>query len=353
MTAASYRVLNILLVGAVICVFMHADARADSVEAVLARVQSLEREIAAIKKENEALRQIRRLREEKASLMPRQQVANVGSRTPQERVAIRDPRESYAADAPLHVTAAPPVSVASWTGLYVGGHVGGARANSDVISTMLPGSIYANPSNLALVDALGTGGLGDSSFVGGGQIGFNYQFTPNWLIGLEADVSSTSLDISRLATGTATTGAVTVINSLTADWLATFRGRFGFTSDRLLVYATGGLALTDFKYTQSFDVPSGPSLSSGSSTVGSKGLATGWSVGGGLEHVLAYGWSMKAEYLYARFDFDPLDTTTLLCSPGCTRFSQLLRGTTADRAEIHMGRFGLNYKFSETAIAKQ
>lgn len=78
--------------------------RADNVDPVLQRVQSLEKELAAVKRENEALRHIKRLREENAVLARSQSPANVPP-----RAATGNPREAYAADMPIYAKAAAPV----------------------------------------------------------------------------------------------------------------------------------------------------------------------------------------------------------------------------------------------------
>jgi hypothetical protein len=77
-------------------------ASADTAEDTLARVRALEKEIAAIKKENEALRQVKKLREENTSLKDRH--VNANSAGP----ALHEPREAYAADLPVYVKATAP-----------------------------------------------------------------------------------------------------------------------------------------------------------------------------------------------------------------------------------------------------
>ena len=58
-----------------------------------------------------------------------------------------------------------PAVVYNWTGFYIGGHVGGA---------------FTDGTNL-----LGS----DARFLGGVQGGFDYQFAPNWVMGIEAQYS--------------------------------------------------------------------------------------------------------------------------------------------------------------------
>src|SRR5215471_11341865 len=80
---------------------------------------------------------------------------------------------AFAADLPARTyTKAPayvPTPIYNWTGFYIGGHVGGAFGTSDFN---------------------GFNNTGDrSSFLGGGQIGADYQFAPNWVIGIEGNYS--------------------------------------------------------------------------------------------------------------------------------------------------------------------
>jgi outer membrane immunogenic protein len=71
---------------------------------------------------------------------------------------------SEAADAVRGPAYAPPPPVMpliyNWTGFYVGGHLGVGWADG-----------------------------GSSGFLGGGQVGFNYQFNPQWVLGVEADIA--------------------------------------------------------------------------------------------------------------------------------------------------------------------
>jgi hypothetical protein len=102
MLFSRFTVATFLLTSIALGVVAQTSAKADSADDALARVQALEKEIAAIKKENEALRQVKKLREENASLKSRQVNANSG------RPALHDPREAYAADLPVYVKAAAP-----------------------------------------------------------------------------------------------------------------------------------------------------------------------------------------------------------------------------------------------------
>jgi outer membrane immunogenic protein len=260
----------------------------------------------------------------------------------------------YAADMPVKapVHNAPAAAVPyNWSGFYIGGNAGASWADADVTSNLIPGPAVPGsaalfggvPANIGIVNGLGTGSLsGDGRFTGGGQIGFNWQFAPSWLVGIEADFNSFNEKLSLSRTGNTNVGGptpTTVTNSLSTNWLATVRGRVGITFDRILLYVTGGAAFSDLNYSQIYSDTGAPP-GAGSSSV--KNVKTGWTVGGGGEWALADRWSVKAEYLYVQFDGQ--DTTTLLCAGGCGTFSQNLTGATSD-LHVHIARIGLNYRF--------
>ena len=109
-----------------------------------------------------------------------------------------------------------PQVVYNWTGFYIGGHVGGAFAGDN----SLQGS--------------------DARFLGGVQGGFDYQFAPNWVMGVEAQYS--------WLTGGNNNGVLfpggTLVTSNT-DQLGSVTGRIGYTWGPALLYAKGGYAWRD------------------------------------------------------------------------------------------------------------
>ena len=113
-------------------------ARADNTDLVLQRVQLLEKELVAVKKENEALRHIKRLREENAALAKSQTAANAP-----QRVAIGNPRDAYAADMPIYAKAVAPVERGQ---LRVWGEGGAIWSGGDPID-----SFYSRSVGLATV----------------------------------------------------------------------------------------------------------------------------------------------------------------------------------------------------------
>src|SRR3954453_11812075 len=106
----------------------------------------------------------------------------------------------------------PPQVVYNWTGFYIGGHLGGAFAGNNG----LEGS--------------------NARFLGGVQGGFDYQFAPNWVMGVEAQYSWLSNN-----NGGATFPLGTQVTSNT-DQLGSVTGRIGYTWGPALLYAKGGYA---------------------------------------------------------------------------------------------------------------
>jgi outer membrane immunogenic protein len=64
---------------------------------------------------------------------------------------------------------------------------------------------------------------------------------------------------------------------------------------------------------------------------------SGWTVGGGLEYAVGYGWSVKSEFLYVKFD----DFTTFTNAP----FAVGTVGPRNVKLEDYIWRAALNYKF--------
>jgi len=87
-----------------------------------------------------------------------------------------------------------------------------------------------------------------SGVIGGGQIGYNWQFNGNWLLGVETDFQGANLQSGSTVSPvplSPTAGGGFALNSSEfmnreLNWFGTVRGRLGLTFDRLLIYGTGG-----------------------------------------------------------------------------------------------------------------
>jgi opacity protein-like surface antigen len=194
----------------------------------------------------------------------------------------------------------PPVIVSrSFNGAYVGVVAGAAWQQS---KPFLDCSDFTNPdpsvcstaaSFLIPADAFN---LGDTGFLGGGQIGYNFSFG-NIVLGIEADIAYTSLSTTSSFDQVFAFGCCTIIRGSAMHQelssLSTVRGRLGYTFDNILLYATGGLALGQVDY--AFEL-NWPDIGGFAQDESSK-LAAGYTLGAGVEIALGQ-WSLKTEYLF-------------------------------------------------------
>ena len=187
---------------------------------------------------------------------------------------------SDAADAvrsPAYRPLPPPIPFYNWTGFYAGAHLGVGWSDGD--------------------------GSGSSGFLGGGQVGFNYQIN-QWVLGLEADISGTTIKDSFSVPFERV--------DLSLDWVSTLAPRFGYALDRWLVYGKFGGA-----WAHSSATFSGVLTGSIDHTV------SGWVLGVGTEYALRDNWTAKIEYNMMDFGND---------------------GPFVDN-KFHVFKAGLNYRF--------
>ena len=272
------------------------------------------------------------------------------------------------------VYAPAPIPVFTWTGFYAGINAGYAFSDTDSRDRTLaiPGGSVFTPAGVPLATN-GTLSFTDrdrnrDGFAGGGQVGYNYQFTPGSgiVVGVEADIQYIDFNGNRndfrsysFVPGGATTpgltaglvgrtvGVIDTRNSL--DYFGTVRGRLGYAFDRTLVYATGGFAYGD-----------GDNNYRGTFFTNSRDtFRTGYAVGGGVEFALAqdsffnfFGSSAvtaKIEGLYVNLErerYGQASTYVPGAIPGVAGSTGTLFLNTARREEdFAVVRAGLNYKF--------
>jgi outer membrane immunogenic protein len=246
---------------------------------------------------------------------------------------------AFAADLPSKkapVLLPPPPPPPLWTGFYVGlnaGYTWDERGNVLVNS----------PANAWAVGVSGSGALAPSSdgFIGGGQIGYNYQFGHSFVVGVEADIQGVGGD-NKASTLTNFVSPVTstISASKQLDYLGTVRGRAGYLiTPTLLVYGTGGLAYGQANLSATVN-QTGAGADLGSASVSFSDTRVGWTAGGGVEWLFLPQWSAKAEYLY--YDLGRASasgTLTFQGAPaGLTTVSSQFKG--------HVVRAGVNYHFN-------
>jgi outer membrane immunogenic protein len=167
-----------------------------------------------------------------------------------------------------------PYASVTWSGFYAGVNLGyGWSAESDQLAC-----------NAACATGVGAtfGGLSPDGWLGGVQLGYNFQgfgYSP-LLIGIETDIQVSSI----MAEGS--DGAGDFYKSRLQS-LGTVRGRAGYAMDRALFYFTGGLA---------YGSVDNEALSG--SLVSTQNVVTGYALGGGIEYKFWRDLSVKAEYLY-------------------------------------------------------
>jgi outer membrane immunogenic protein len=226
---------------------------------------------------------------------------------------------ALAADLPKGpVFKAAPAPVFNWTGFY-----GGANAG------------YAWDPNYALERPAGTFDipiyLNLQGGFGGLQLGYNWHYARNWLVGIEADFQFG--DITDTYNFNYPGGGASFA-TLTIRQFGTVRGRFAYVVDRSLFYVTGGLAYANFKANLFADFDANDGFINGN-----KWLA-GYVVGVGFERAIAGNWSLKFEYLF--IDFAHLDIRGF--ESGINQPIAL----TGD-PYMHLVRLGLNMRFSTGA----
>jgi outer membrane immunogenic protein len=223
---------------------------------------------------------------------------------------------------PRRVAPAPYVAAVpafTWTGFYVGVNAGYGFGSSGGFNDPTYGTVTGPGSD-------------NGGFVGGGQVGFNYQLTPvsGFVVGLEADLQAAKLGSDGASYVIGSTPYYNVGSSL--DWFGTVRGRLGYAFDRLLVYGTAGFAYggggTNTSYASVYPYTLSDST------------RTGYAAGGGVEYAFTPNITGKIEGLYVKLDRGNAGSTYY--DTGTNAYY----GTGRTQDDFGVIRAGLNYRFS-------
>jgi outer membrane immunogenic protein len=214
-----------------------------------------------------------------------------------------------------YLPVAPPYN---WTGFYIGGNLGAGWTTAGSLSDTF-GSTFTSNNN--------------AQFLGGGQVGVNYEFWGGVVIGAEAMFdwlpnNSNTITATNLCCGTASAN----INS---RWLTTATGKLGYAWDRVLLYGKGGGAWVGAS-NSSLTVNGMPA--SFSSTNNNN---IGWTAGLGVEWAFWGNWSARAEWDYIRLNNQSFTVAGIPGTPGSFAGDVL----NDNNRQINMFSAGVNYKF--------
>jgi outer membrane immunogenic protein len=282
---------------------------------------------------------------------------------------------ALAADLPSRkapVLPPPPPPPPMWTGFYVGLNAGATWANSNgqyigvgpvgADAGWPAGNAALTTSQLAAfasaASASGINSGNNVAFIGGGQIGYNWQFYSSFVAGLEADIQGVASNsggrsaIRAFPTGDATGSNFVGITSARGNvqYVGTVRGRLGWLfTPTLLLYGTGGLAYggvtLNTATTVSNDQFSPAPIPVSFGGVNYSNTQVGWTAGGGVEWMFVPNWSAKVEYLY--YDLGTVTQNFGLSSTQAnTNLSAVFGGQARARLNGNIVRAGVNYHFN-------
>lgn len=207
----------------------------------------------------------------------------------------------------------------SWTGCYIGASAGGMSWGKTTL-TGGAGGLTINGIPLSVQTE-------PAGFIGGGQIGCDYQAPSNWLIGIQGDFNGANARDRKTALPPLTSETA----DTKIDWFASATARLGYAHGPWLIYGKGGAAWVKDKFRDSgftlftnFDF-------SGTSTT------SGWTVGAGVEYALAPNWSMSLEYDHYGFG-----TKTVTLSDASVPAAE----NVSVKQNFSVVMAGLNYRFA-------
>jgi outer membrane immunogenic protein len=278
---------------------------------------------------------------------------------------------AFAADMPAN---APPLASApiyGWTGWYAGLNLGyswgNARTDTAGSATSISSPSFTNPP-VAFANSQTEPLVG---VIGGGQVGYNYQVGPEWVLGFEADIQGSAEQgsnnfVAQFSGTICSPGGVgvcagtlfplkgTAASTYQAkiEWLGTARGRVGvlINGGGLLLYGTGGLAYGQVSVSDSVNIiataPAVPAtFGPVTGTFSQSKTNIGFAAGAGMEGRIApTNWTWKLEYLFV--DLGSVNTSTSFAAASTGAFSALAGTATTHTNFIdNIFRAGVNYQF--------
>lgn len=231
--------------------------------------------------------------------------------------------------------------VYDWSGFYIGGDVGYGWSHREFTNTITGtlGTVQLSASN--------TGNDNGRGSLAGGQIGYNYPFLHNWVVGIEADIDVAHITSSTSACFAGFGTAVCGTRDTKVKEFGTVRGRLGYAFNNLLLYGTGGWAWAHGTNTIQFDcIGSGcPGTSAVPPTSPTPTRVevnpNGWVAGAGVEWAFLPNWTLRPEYLHLQFRGITEDRS----KSSSVVPSLFVTSHVSSNANIDLVRVGLNYQF--------
>jgi outer membrane immunogenic protein len=237
--------------------------------------------------------------------------------------------------APAPYLAAP---VFTWTGFYVGLNAGAGFNNKH--NGFVAGPGFTGGTAISTVGGgFGDNGNNDAGFTGGVQAGYNFQISPMFVVGVEADINYLDRGNDRDVIVTDGTSDYRFHRGDSNNWFGTVRGRVGLAFDRFLPYFTGGWAFggkqggVSGTYIATGTTGAGVALVGG----GDSGSSSGWTLGGGVEYAFSNNMSFKVEYLHVKLGDN---NTQLAVASGTTSYFAFKNENKFD-----VVRAGVNFRF--------
>jgi outer membrane immunogenic protein len=165
----------------------------------------------------------------------------------------------------------------NWTGFYIGANVGAARERSTLNDRFFDVSFSDSRSG----------------FIAGGQIGYNWQISPQFVVGVEWMFDGTDIKSDT----TTVVVPVVITTSTKVDWITTLAARFGWVASNWLFYGKAGGAWVHDTVTVTAAVPGAGTFSASASDTQS-----GWLFGAGIEYGFAPNWTARLEWDHIALD---------------------------------------------------
>lgn len=262
---------------------------------------------------------------------------------------------AFAADMPVKGPVyKTPVTDADWTGLYVGAALGAKWSHTTWTTSPI---LYSGAPFAA--DASSPRDYDASSVRAGGYLGYNYQFAPKWVGGIEFDfayanktVTTAGIPGCTILCIPGTPGPGADQSSVKMRWDASARARLGYVVlPNTLVYATGGIAWQNMETSATcqhstpdpicVNVAGNPFVTTTNSVT-----RTGWTLGAGVDAKLYGNWILRGEYRYANFGTWNEGFNLSFATGATTVVNAQMKVST------QIATLGLAYKFGSPVAAK-